>query len=225
MRSAVIVLLAACALGLGALLVTGATRESPLAFTLGVAPSGPSLVLAPGQVACQAPIDVPEGAGFDAVTAPVGTYRRSGPALTVTVRELPGGAPLARGTLPGGYADISAQQPVQRIRLSGTVPGASTVAVCIANRGARRAAVYGNADVAAPTSTLTKDGKPAGADLSLRFERRPQSVLSQFGRIADRAALFRPGWVGAWTYWLLAALVALGVPVLLALALRSATRD
>jgi hypothetical protein len=41
----------------------------------------------------------------------------------------------------------------------------------------------------------------------------------------ERAALFRPAWVGPWTFWLLLGLVAAGVPLLLAAAYRSAVTD
>jgi hypothetical protein len=33
--------------------------------------------------------------------------------------------------------------------------------------------------------------------------------------VFQRASLFRPGFVGAWTYWVLAALMVLAVPALL----------
>jgi hypothetical protein len=40
-----------------------------------------------------------------------------------------------------------------------------------------------------------------------------------------RAAVFRFGWVGAWTFWTLAALVLIAIPALCALALGRAARD
>jgi hypothetical protein len=65
-----------------------------------------------------------------------------------------------------------------------------------------------------------------GWALSLRFLRgHPRPVLSQVPLIIDRAALFRPGPVGPWTFWLLALLVAVAVPLLLAHALRRALKE
>jgi hypothetical protein len=41
----------------------------------------------------------------------------------------------------------------------------------------------------------------------------------------ERAALFRPAWVGAWTFWVLLGLVVAGMPLLLMAAYRSAVID
>jgi hypothetical protein len=43
--------------------------------------------------------------------------------------------------------------------------------------------------------------------------------------VFERAALFRPGWVGAWTFWLLLAALVIGVPTLLGRALRAALEE
>jgi hypothetical protein len=60
----------------------------------------------------------------------------------------------------------------------------------------------------------------------LTFGRRhPTTALSLVPTMFRRAGLFHGGWVGAWTYWLLAALVALAVPALLVRALRDAELD
>jgi hypothetical protein len=44
-------------------------------------------------------------------------------------------------------------------------------------------------------------------------------MLATLPHAFERASVFRPGWVGPWLYWLLAAAVLLGIPVLLARAL------
>ena len=54
------------------------------------------------------------------------------------------------------------------------------------------------------------------------LEGESRSLLSLVPSMAERAALWRPGFVDAWTYAVLGLLVLLGVPVALALALRSA---
>jgi hypothetical protein len=96
----------------------------------------------------------------------------------------------------------------------------------VANRGRVNAALYGGPDLAARTSTASLEGQPAGTDISLLFLRsHPASSLSLLPAIFRRAALFRPSWIGAWTFWLLAAVVTLLVPLLLALAVRAAGGD
>ena len=50
---------------------------------------------------------------------------------------------------------------------------------------------------------------------------RPPTLLSDIPTVFERAALFRPGWVGVWTFWLLAAAL-LGAFPLAALALTRA---
>lgn len=224
MRRAVIVFGVLAALAVGAVLLVGATRKTQLAFTLGVTPGGVVTTLAPGQQACQRPIDVPKDGGFDGITVPLGTFHQPGSAVEATVIAVPGRRPLARGTLPAGYPDVGTRK-VERIAVSPAVPAGARIAVCLRNTGTGRVAIYGNGDVATSGSTLLKDGRPATADASLSFTRASRSDLSLFGVSADHASLFKAGWVGPWTFWLLAALVALGVPVLLAFALARAGRE
>ena len=50
-------------------------------------------------------------------------------------------------------------------------------------------------------------------------------MLSLVPGILRRMARFRPHFFGAWTYWLLLVLLLVGVPLLLALALREAERE
>jgi len=63
-------------------------------------------------------------------------------------------------------------------------------------------------------------------DVALELVRAPErSLLSEVPDMFERASLFRPGWMGAWTFWLLLAAVAIGVPSLLARALRGALAE
>lgn len=221
MRRAITVLLAVVALGVIGLLATALVRDTPRAFTLGVANGAPVVTLRPGHSVCQRPILVPDGAGFERVRLSLGTFRRPGPALAVTVRSQ-GGDVLARGGLPAGYPDVD-RRPSSVIGL-GHVPGGSAVAVCVTNRGGRRVAIYGNADGAARGSSAYVDGRPAAVDLNLSFERRPRSLASLVPRMLDRAALFRSAGVGVWMYVLLGFILAAGVPALLVTGLRSTSR-
>jgi hypothetical protein len=197
-------------------------REKSLAFTLGVVPAIAVAPLQPAGEICQQPIGVPPGAGFDRVRFVLGTYNRRGPRLAVTVRDAQTNAILGQGALPGGYGDI-AQEPSHEVAV-GHVPADRAVSVCIANRGDRKVAVWGNADIAAPGTVATRDGAPQGYDLTLVFLRKPRPLLTEAGAIAQRAVVFKPDWMGAWTVWLLWALVVVAVPALLVRAAAGALR-
>src|SRR4051794_7482793 len=169
MRSVRLIVVGLTAAAVLALAVVAVAQRTSLAFTLGVARAAAVARLAPGEQACQQPIDVPSGGAFDRVALGVGTSGRPGSPLRLTVREAGGGHVVATGTLAGGYPDI-ARQPVERVRLDRTVRASQRIAVCVENRGPGRVGVYGDADLATRTSTAAKDGRPLRRDLSLVFE-------------------------------------------------------
>lgn len=218
MRSAVLTLLGLCLAGVLALLIVGGARETRMAFTAGVSSAGAQAAIAPGQTGCQGPLDVPEGGSFDAVEVVLATGAVPGAPARVTVRDAQTGRVLARGRLAGGYLGTAQR----RVAVTPRVAEGRTISVCLRNTGTVPIVPMGNGDAASPPSTYTRNGQPQGVDIAVRFQTEPRSLLSQFGLIADRAALFRAGWVGPWTFWLLAALLTLGVPALLAFALARA---
>ena len=219
MRRARAVVLGMVVAGIVGMALVALVQRSSLAFTLGVAPAVPALPLRAGEQACQRPIEVPEEGSFDRVSLAVGTYHRTGSPLRVAVRS-PGGRTLATGRLAGGYPDIGAA-PTHAVGLDRTVR-ATPITVCVRNAGPRRVALYGNADAAARTSTATRDGRPAHADMTLVFQRAPRSALGEVPSMVSRAALFRFPWLGGWAYVVLAVALALGGPLLLIRALRAA---
>ena len=211
--------LALVVVGLGALLATAAVHDRRLAFTIGVPPSAFVAQLAPGAEACQRPVSVAES--FEAVQFKVFTYGHPGARLTVGVRPAEGGSQLARGVLAAGYPDMS--RPI--VRLGQRVLEGRRVAVCIANRGARKVALYGGPPLAASGSSGELAGRTQPWDLTLVFLRdEPRSDLSLAPAVFERASLFHPGWVRPWLLWLLAGLVLIVLPVLVLLALGTALR-
>jgi hypothetical protein len=220
MRSARAVVLGVTVAGVLGLLLVALVQRTSLAFTLGVARAAAVARLAPGEQACQRPIDVPAMAGFDRVALGVGTYGDAGSPLRLTVRTA-SGRPLASGTLAGGYPDV-ARRPAERVRLDRTVR-APRISVCVENRGPRRVGVYGDADLAARGSTAAKDGRPLRRDMSLVFEREPRSMAGEVPAMLSRAALFRFPGMGAWAYVLLGAVLLLGGPLLLIRAVAAAS--
>lgn len=199
-----------------ALAVEAAMDERDLAFTLGVVPAQLAARLNPGEEACQAPVVTEER--FAAVRFNVGASELPGGSIAATVREAPGGRTLATGR-----AVVYANRNEPTARLDSEVPEEARVEVCLRNTGHRQLVLHGGSRGARLSTGVKVDGRPKGTDLTLVFVRgEPRSTLSLVPEMFRRAALFRPAWVGAWTFWLLLALVLCGVPALLAAALRSA---
>jgi hypothetical protein len=213
-------LVAVVAAGLLVLIGVALTDRRDEAFTLGVRPAGVAAQLRPGDRACQERIDVPED--FSSVELQIGTYKREGVPLEVSVSERTAAGPrLESGSLNGGYPDVSRQ----RVEV-GEIDSGRQIAVCIENGGTRKVALYGNSGVAAPFSTLRVGRRTVNTDLTLVFHRSEErSLIAELPDMFSRASLFKAGWVGAWTFWLLG-LAAVGlVPLVLALALRGLGRD
>jgi hypothetical protein len=196
-----------CAAAVLALLAVGALQRTSLAFTPGVPPAAPAVTLAPGHRVCQTPLAVPPGGGFDAVEL----WPTSPQPLAVEVLDSSSHRRLASVDVRSARAAIP------------SVPDGAVVDVCVRNRGDREVALLGNGDAAARTSTALLDGNPTGTDIALIFRRDPRPVLFALGDAAQRAALFKFGWTGAWTFWLLGLLVLVAVPLLLVRAVRAAT--
>jgi hypothetical protein len=213
----VVVFAVAAAAGLAAVLWRAGVDERSTAFLFGAGVRGPAAVLPTGAEVCQTPIELQ--ADSDAVSFPVGTDRRAGSPLTVTVRDLHGHV-LARHAVRGGYADGAVQTAAfPRVREG------RSISVCIRNDGPRTA--YPLGEDAVVDSGTVQGGHRSTIDVALGFLRRhPRSVLSQVPSMFRRAALFRFDWLGAWTIWALAIAVVLGVPTLCACALaRAASED
>jgi hypothetical protein len=213
--------LAIAAAALVGVVVAAAVDRRDLAFTNGVPVTRIAAVLRPGVAACQRRVLVVEG--FRAVEiTPTALGHHGTPPLAVEVRDSRTRRRLAMGSVPGGYPD-HLRRPVP----VGSVRAGARVDVCVVNRGEHRIGLAGGKAESVPDSPLVvgalRDERRA---LTLRFLRgHPRSVLSQVPVIFRRASLFRPGWVGPWTFWLLGALVALGVPALLSRALAAAEPD
>lgn len=221
MRRPVLVLAGFAALAVVVVLVLAGTYQERRAFTLGVVLSGPALNVAPAAEVCQSPVTIPDDqADFDRVRFTLATLEpRPGPAVDVTLKTLDGET-VARGRVPGGY------QPGGELPQSvdvGHVTTREPMQVCLKNAGDAPVALFGSGDLASRTSTATLAGAPTGVDVGLSFAHaEPRSGLSLLPAFFDRMALWRAGWIGGWTYWLLAAVVALVVPALLVVALRGA---
>ena len=220
MRNGLISLLAVTVAGLIALLAVGLTRGSSLVYTLGVAPQGAVAKLAKGDRTCQSPIRPPRGAAFERV----GFYPRSpngASTVVVTVRPAAGGPVLASGRLSGAYGE--GVMPRLRHAGVGRVQPAQPLAVCFENAGSRPVEIWGTAPIASPSTSASQDGRASEFDLGVTLERsRERSLVALLPDMAHRASVFHPGWVSPAAYALLGAVVLVGIPLLLVLALRRA---
>ncbi len=127
-----------------------------------------------------------------------------------------------------------------RTTLDRTIKAQSDVAICVRNMGSQPVDLWGGYDVDGPTirgvdrvfahPTLSTakaylDGKSLGADITVTFTgERDHTLLSGLPRIFARADRFKAAGVGAWTYWVLLALVVFVAPLVLARALIIALR-
>jgi hypothetical protein len=199
--------------GVVALVIVQLSQSTKLAFTIGAAPQAAIAKLGPRQQICQRSINVPPHGDFDRVALQIGTNRRAGSKLDVVVLRH-GGRELGRGTLPPGYADVPPEGGYREVR-TGRVAGGQPIDVCVGNTGRHAVTLYGTGALANRTSDAELDGVPTQYDVAMVFRTQERSRGGQIGHVFARAALFRPGFVGAWTYWVLAVLVVVAVPALL----------
>jgi hypothetical protein len=140
--------------------------------------------------------------------------------------------PLDFQVVGSGYrADVpiaaSAYGDNEIVQTAVPTPGHDVEAsACIVNRGSHGVALYAaNAGEVSP-SQATLDGKPISTNYWLGFyERRPTSIAHRSPSIAARMSIFRPGFVGPWLIWPLAALFVIAVPLGMLVAYYRALRD
>jgi len=128
----------------------------------------------------------------------------------------PVGALLARSTLAGERATTPYRRDAPPDKVSFAIaqrpdrPASVPVSACITPR---RVIMLGGTlgGLGSGGVEPTLDGKPAGDARVAVWFRPPagseRSIASQLPTIFERATLFRPPWVGPWTYWLLLGLV------------------
>jgi hypothetical protein len=206
-------LTAAVVLGAMAIIV-GVSLLKPREVVIGsnaVAARDAGIIVNGGQRLCNARIRVPDGA--QRIRYDIDTRSDPKPAMDLTVglweskdHRGTGGAVL-RGSRPA--ADLPGLQRID-ITLDRAVPdspdGYTMADLCLTPRSGTiypwGRTLQGNAD-----RTPTLDGKPTiPFRISYTFlakDHVERSMLAQLGTIFGRAAMWRPGWVGTWTYWLI----------------------
>ncbi|MEA2466095.1 MAG: hypothetical protein QOJ57_221 [Thermoleophilaceae bacterium] len=221
-RATAIGFAAALAIGLAALLAGGLATRSKLVNTTGVLPVYPIAPLRMGDEACQSPIGL--GDEVERVRFNIGTFGKPGPPLSVTIRDPDSQRVLGSGDVPPGWVDNGTPQEVP----IGSVPEGLRVSVCVRNDGPTKAYLYGNyyngrtangpitLTPTITTSSATVDGFEIAGDVSLAFvSSESRSLLTRLPSAFRHASVFRPSFVGSWTFWLLFALLVLAVPAAL----------
>jgi hypothetical protein len=201
-RATVVTFAVVAVLGVAALLAAAAADRRFSAFSLDVGPDGPIASLSPGQRVCQGPFEA--AVGFGSVTAWISANGNVGASIQMRVLSA-AGATLATGQIPKGYAGLGART----FELDRAVASGRRITVCLRSTGPEAVSLFGAGTTTAIQFAHVGRLAPAGlegATLALVFTRRhPRSLLSLFPTIFRRAAVFRPSFVGAWTYWLLVA--------------------
>lgn len=173
-----------------------------------VAPRGDVAVVDGGQTLCVDHTRVPSGTGR--VRFSIDTRQAPLPPLSLTMRlwQSPsrrGSGAVLRGSAPAsiaGYRNID----VSLARSVPAAPGGYSFADICLTPGRGEIFLWG-ANGLDDTSRPLRLGRKQIADrvalwyLPEHHEQR--SLLAQLGAVFRRASLFRPGWVGPWTFWLL----------------------
>ena len=183
-------------------------------------PSESQVVVRPGQELCSGLIR-PPGAGADRVRFWArGARGGTAPPIVVRVRRSRTAQTLAEGTAASGFAGF------RTVRLRGSVAGSRKVVACFLDAGGESAILSPRPRTPTRVTVERSSDLTGYADIALELIRSDdRSVLGALPDAFDHAALFRPGWVGAWTYWCLLAALAVGVPLLVRALASAADED
>ncbi len=180
-----------------ALLIAGAQRMDVRTFALGSPNQAQVALLARGQQVCEGPITSPAAVGEVRIwgSAVPGTAQ-----LTVRVDNASSGAVLAVGSIATGDAPNE-----YTATLRTPAPPERPLLICVVGQGPSQFSLLGSAPVR-PDVVMTTSRGPQQAEFSLvLFGAARPSFLGALGTAFSRAALFRPSWVGTWTFWVLTA--------------------
>ena len=197
-----------------------ATRDREYPTTIAQAPARFSTVLValdPRQRACLDAIALDKRSAV--ARFQVGTYGK--PTVPLEFQLAGSGYRADVAIAPAAYTDNGI------VQIAVPPPGHDVeTSACIVNRGRNRVALYAANPTEVSASQATRDGKPLATNYWLGFyERRPTSIAHRSPTIAARMSIFRPGFVGPWLIWPLAALFVLGVPAGVLAAYTRAQRD
>jgi hypothetical protein len=196
-RRPLLVLAIAAAAVIAGLIVAGLQTIPVRTYSLRQPDVGPVASLRPGHSACEGPVTSTVAARG------VGIFGRAVSGRpTVEVRARSASRTLATGELA---VDRSGESVVP---LNRPIPAGRAVHVCVSATGG----VFSLVGDGSQVRGLTARGVSPGTQFSLVLT-RPATFLGSLQTAFSRAAVFKPSWVGAWTFWLLLALLGCTVVV------------
>jgi 4-amino-4-deoxy-L-arabinose transferase-like glycosyltransferase len=140
---------------------------------------------------------------------------QSGPRPTMSVTVVEGGRTLARGAVGGAAAGPLAYVTVPISPVVPRSPAFRLVTVCLRLGAGVPTQFGGMFHTASDQAPVTLDGVSQVDDrVALWFVPRPgatRSLLQDWSGVMERLSIFRPGFAGAWFYWLL---FLVGLPLL-----------
>lgn len=187
-------ILAAIAVVAVVALVLPALRDRPVrAYALGVPDATEVSLLHAGQQACEGPIE--SAYRFRAVGLWVSSRIDAVP-FDVTVQT------VGHQVLASGSSIAAPSQTEPEVRLSNAIPAGRRVMVCVRGR-IGLVALRGDLGVR-PGLTVTGVKPGTQFALVLKTSASDGSLLHWLPAAFTRASLWRPSWVGSWTFWMLA---------------------
>jgi hypothetical protein len=173
-----------------------------------------------GQKACVSDITIEKTSRLAQVELrPVNAAKHLGPPVELVLEgEGYRGVMHVPGGYPGGSAALPIEPPPNR-----TVLGSA----CFINRGHTEVLLDGTEETRTLSrSTTLVDGVPKPGDIALTFiDSRPRSLLSSLGEVFEHASNLTDRLIPVWLVWVIALLVALGVPTGVLAALQRALRE
>lgn len=191
-RRSLVACIAIAVIVLVALVIAGSGSVNRREFVLRSADAAPVALLRPSQQVCEGPVTAQHQ------IQSVGIW---------------GGSVIGLSTLKVEVQDASTQRPLATGHIAATAPGEYVARLDRAVAGGRplRVCVVGQQNTfsllgsGAVQPNVVMTGKNGGLEFSLVLLNDRRSLLSSLGTAFSRASLFRPSWVGSWTFWVLAA--------------------
>lgn len=176
---------------LAGLVIAGTRPTAVRTFALGSPDAAVVTTLHPGASTCEGPVSShgpARGVGiWGASSSPAAR-------VAVVVQDVATGATVGAGAFRAGPVMQAYQVPLDR-----TVAGGRPIRVCLVAR-AGSFSVLGSAAVH-PRVVMTR---APGQEFSLVLLSPERSLLGSLPLAFSRASLWRPDWVGSWTFWALA---------------------
>ncbi|MGH3261193.1 MAG: hypothetical protein ACRDNS_04270 [Trebonia sp.] len=186
-----------------ALLIAGLQGVAIRSFVLRSPNQTPVAALHPSQSVCEGPV---AGHGPSEGIAVWGAALSPTARLTLTAQDA-----ATHRSLGSGSVTAFADEDRWAAGLGHGVPGGRPLRICVTDSSG----IFSLAGSGAVNPAVVMTGAGSGQEFSLALLSGERSLFSTLPTAFSRASLWRPSWVGSWTFWVLligvAATFALGV--------------